>query len=64
MYEICNKIFNKSKNRGIAQKFRGADNFFPTGRGMGSEWGWENFAVQGCAEPLGELENLGGAEIP
>ena len=31
MCEICIKIFNKSVNRGIAQKSRGAGKFFSTG---------------------------------
>ena len=54
MYEICNKVLNKAENCGIARKFRvGLTIFFHT------EGGWENFAVQGGAEPLGGLEYLG-----
>ena len=56
MCEICIKIFNKSKNRSIAQKSRGAGNVFFYREGWVLRGGWENFAVQGVAEPLGGAE--------
>ena len=47
MCELCNKIFNESKNRCIAPKCRGAENIFPTGVWV-LKADWENFAVQGA----------------
>ena len=62
MCQICIKIFNKSENRGIARKSRGAGKFFSTGGGWVLRGAGIILLYRG-AEPLGGLENLGGETL-
>ena len=62
MYEICNKIFYKSENRGIARKFRGGLRIFFLQGGLVCFGEAGKILLYRGDDPLGGLENLGGAE--